>query len=81
LGWPLYNPIWTNGVRTPRDFALAMGGFLLLTVWKAPPWVVVLLLVAAAKTIRSPDRRASCPRVHWGRAEAGRRDHLFDLDS
>jgi chromate transporter len=48
LGLALYNPIWTSGVRTPRDFALAMGGFLLLTVWKAPPWVVVLLLVAAA---------------------------------
>jgi chromate transporter len=48
LGLALYNPIWTSGVRTPRDFALAMGGFLLLTVWEAPPWVVVLLLVAAA---------------------------------
>ena len=47
LGLALYNPIWTNGVRTPRDFALAVGGFLLLTVWKAPPWVVVLLLAAA----------------------------------
>jgi chromate transporter len=37
FGLALYNPIWTNGVRTPRDFALAVGGFLLLTVWKAPP--------------------------------------------
>jgi hypothetical protein len=44
LGLALYNPIWTNAVRTPRDFALAVGGFLLLTVWKAPPWVVVVLL-------------------------------------
>ena len=47
LGLALYNPIWTNGVRTPRDFALAVGGFLLLTVWKAPSWVVVLMLAAA----------------------------------
>ena len=47
LGLALYNPIWTSGVRTPRDFALAVGGFLLLTVWKAPPWVVVTLLAAA----------------------------------
>ena len=48
LGLALYNPIWTSGVRTPRDFALAIGGFLLLTVWEAPPSVVVLLLAAAA---------------------------------
>jgi chromate transporter len=34
-------------VLTPRDFALALAGFLLLTVWKAPPWIVVVLLAAA----------------------------------
>lgn len=48
LGLALYNPIWTSAVLTPRDFALALGGFLLLTVWNTPPWVVVLLLAAAA---------------------------------
>jgi chromate transporter len=47
LGLALYNPIWTSAVRTRRDFALAVGGFLLLTVWKAPPWIVVILLAAA----------------------------------
>jgi len=46
LGLALYNPIWTSGVLTSRDFALAVGGFLLLTVWKAPPWIVVILLAA-----------------------------------
>ena len=51
LGLALYNPIWTSGVLTPRDFALAVGGFLLLTVWKAPPWVVVMLLAAAGTLI------------------------------
>jgi chromate transporter len=30
-----------------RDFALALAGFLLLTVWKLPSWVVVVLLAAA----------------------------------
>ena len=30
LALALYDPIWTNGVRTPRDFALAAGGFLLV---------------------------------------------------
>ena len=47
LGLALYNPIWTSAVRTPKDFALAVGGFLLLTVWKAPPWIVVILLAVA----------------------------------
>ena len=46
LGLALYSPIWTSGVRTLRDFALAVGGFLLLTVWKVPPWIVVILLAA-----------------------------------
>jgi chromate transporter len=47
LGAALYNPVWTNAVLTPRDFALATASFLLLTVWKLPPWVVVLLLAGA----------------------------------
>jgi chromate transporter len=47
LGLALYDPIWTSAVRTRLDFALAVGGFLLLTVWKAPPWIVVILLAAA----------------------------------
>jgi chromate transporter len=48
LGAALYSPVWTSAVLTPRDFALALGGFLLLTVWKAPPWIVVVLLAAAS---------------------------------
>jgi len=47
LGAALYNPVWTSAVLTPRDFALALTGFLLLTVWKLPPWIVVVLLAAA----------------------------------
>jgi chromate transporter len=47
LGAALYSPVWTSAVLTPRDFALALAGFLLLTVWKLPPWVVVMLLAAA----------------------------------
>ena len=43
----LYNPVWTSAVLTPRDFALALAGFLLLTVWKLPPWIVVVLLAGA----------------------------------
>jgi chromate transporter len=47
LGAALYNPVWTSAVLNPRDFALALFGFLLLVVWKAPPWVVVLVLACA----------------------------------
>jgi chromate transporter len=46
LGAALYNPVWTSAVLAPRDFALALFGFLLLTVWKLPSWVVVVLLAA-----------------------------------
>ena len=44
LASALYNPVWASAVLTSYDFALATGGFLLLTVWKAPPWSVVLVL-------------------------------------
>jgi chromate transporter len=37
---------------TPRDFALALTGFLLLTVWKMPPWIVVVLLACAGILLR-----------------------------
>lgn len=47
LGAALYNPVWTSAILTPRDFALALAGFLLLTVWKLPPWIVVVLLAGA----------------------------------
>ncbi|SFJ99459.1 hypothetical protein [Methylocapsa palsarum] len=32
LGAALDLPVWTNAVLNPRDFALALAGFLLLTV-------------------------------------------------
>jgi chromate transporter len=47
LGAALYNPVWTSAILTPHDFALALAGFLLLTVWKVPPWIVVVLLAGA----------------------------------
>lgn len=41
LGAALYNPVWTSSVHTPIDFAIALVGFVLLTIWRAPPLVVV----------------------------------------
>jgi len=43
LGAALYNPLWTRTVRTPGDVGIALVGFVLLTVWRAPPLVVVIL--------------------------------------
>ncbi len=52
LGAALYSPVWTSAVLTPRDFVVALAGFLLLTVWKVPPWIVVVLLAAAGTVLR-----------------------------
>src|SRR5690606_10209107 len=46
LGAALYDPVWMSAIFGPRDFALALLGFVLLTVWKAPPWTVVALSAA-----------------------------------
>jgi chromate transporter len=43
LGAALYNPVWTSSVKTPEDFGIALVGFVLLTVWRAPPLVVVIV--------------------------------------
>ena len=39
----LYDPVWTNAIEAPEDFALAAGAFALLAFWRSPPWLVVLL--------------------------------------
>lgn len=43
LGAALYNPLWITSVITNGDFAVALVGFILLTIWRAPPSVVVIL--------------------------------------
>ncbi|TQN59391.1 chromate efflux transporter [Agrobacterium tumefaciens] len=43
LGAALYDPVWTSAIFTQKDFALALIGFILLTVWKTPPWIVVVI--------------------------------------
>jgi chromate transporter len=43
LGAALYSPVWTSSVKAPGDFAVALVGFVLLTVWRAPPLAVVAL--------------------------------------
>ena len=43
LGAALYNPLWTSSVKTSGDFGIALVGFVLLTVWRAPPLLVVVM--------------------------------------
>jgi chromate transporter len=39
----LYDPVWKSAISTSPDFALAIAAFLLLSIWKVPPWLVVVL--------------------------------------
>jgi chromate transporter len=39
----LYHPVWTAGIAAPQDFAIGIVAFLLLFMWQAPPWLVVVL--------------------------------------
>jgi chromate transporter len=38
----LFTPIWTGSVHTAADFGLGLVAFLLLVLWKLPPWCVVV---------------------------------------
>jgi chromate transporter len=44
----LYDPVWTSGIKSPRDFALGMAAFLALYMWSVTPWLVVVLCAVAA---------------------------------
>jgi len=39
----LYRPVWTSGITNANDFALGVTAFLLLLMWKTPPWLVVVI--------------------------------------
>lgn len=43
----LYDPVWTSGILSARDFAIAATAFLALHMWKTPPWLVVPLCALA----------------------------------
>jgi chromate transporter len=48
LGAALYSPVWTSSIKAPGDFGLALVGFVLLTVWRAPPLIVVVIAALGA---------------------------------
>lgn len=39
----LYDPIFTSSVKQPIDFAFGTILFIFLTIWKLPPWIIVLI--------------------------------------
>jgi chromate transport protein ChrA len=45
----LYDPIWTNSVKGPVDFSLALALFGMLAFWRLPPWVGVLSAATGAR--------------------------------
>jgi len=47
LAAALVDPVWTSAVFDVRDAGVALALFLLLTLGKAPPWIVVILSAAA----------------------------------
>jgi chromate transporter len=47
----LYRPVWTSAILRPVDFAMAATAFLLLTLWRAPPWLVVVLAAVAGQVL------------------------------
>ncbi len=46
LAAALYDPVWISAVISPSDFAATLAGFVLLTAFRAPPILVVLLGIA-----------------------------------
>ena len=49
----LYTPVWTSGVQTLADFSLGVVAFLLLVMWRVPPWLVVILGALGATALAS----------------------------
>jgi chromate transporter len=41
-----YDPVWTSAIRSTGDFSLALAAFVMLALWKLPPWLVVIVTAA-----------------------------------
>lgn len=47
----LYNPVFTSAVTDTRDFAVAVVAFAALTIWRAPPWMIILACAVAGQLL------------------------------
>src|SRR5262249_10897509 len=50
----LYQPVWTSAIERPADFAVGVTAFLLLALWRTPPWPVVVLAAVAGQLLGWP---------------------------
>jgi chromate transporter len=46
-----YDPVWTAGITNSYDYVLGLCAFVLLFLWKAPPWLVVILCGLAGQLV------------------------------
>ncbi len=44
----LYTPVWTSAIRAPADFGVGIVAFVMLVMWRIPPWLVVIFGAVAA---------------------------------
>jgi chromate transporter len=42
---------WTKGIGGSAEFALVLVAFALLLIWKAPPWLAVLVTAAGGAAL------------------------------
>ncbi|MEE2996679.1 MAG: chromate efflux transporter [Pseudomonadota bacterium] len=49
-----YTPVWTSTVQNIVDFATVVIGLLLLSMWKVPPWLFVLLAALSGLLVPLP---------------------------
>jgi len=47
----LYRPVWTSAITNAGDFALGTAAFLLLFMWKTPPWLVVVFCAIGGEVL------------------------------
>jgi chromate transporter len=45
----LFDPLWLTAVHNARDLAVAIGAFALVSVWKFPSWLIVILAALAGQ--------------------------------
>jgi chromate transporter len=46
-----YRPVWTAGIASAGDYAIAIAAFVLLFAWRTPPWAVVVLGALAGAAV------------------------------
>jgi chromate transporter len=47
----LYHPVWTSAITSTGDFLLGAAAFLLLFMWKTPPWLFVIFCAIGGEAL------------------------------